>query len=322
VRILVAGGAGFIGSNFVIETLKGRADTSVTVLDALTYAGRLDNLHGALDQIKFVHGDIRDYSLVDQLVSQNDLVINFAAESHNDNSLKNALPFLETNVLGTFNLIQCCVKHDARYHHISTDEVFGDLELNDAIRFTPASAYNPSSPYSASKASSDMLVRAWVRSFGLRATISTCSNNYGPKQHEEKLIPRATLLAANGVKPKIYGSGQNVRDWIHVQDHVNGVWAVLDYGEVGRTYLLGASAERTNLQVVETILRELNLPGDFYELIPDRPGHDLRYAIDASETISELGWTPNYKSFEDGVRDVIAHYAEKARLKLIDVSIL
>jgi dTDP-glucose 4,6-dehydratase len=212
------------------------------------------------------------------------------------------------------------VKHDVRFHHISTDEVFGDLPLDGAEKFTPDTPYNPSSPYSSTKAASDMLVRAWVRSFGLRATISNCSNNYGPNQHEEKFISRTILLAASGIKPKVYGNGANDRDWIHVDDHNDGVWAVIDKGQIGETYLLGANGERTNLQVVRAILRELYLPEDFIEFVDDRPGHDLRYAIDSSKAREELGWEPKYKSFEEGLKPVVAHYAALARSGKIDIS--
>jgi dTDP-glucose 4,6-dehydratase len=207
-----------------------------------------------------------------------------------------------------------------RFHHISTDEVFGDLPLDGIEKFTPVTPYNPSSPYSSTKAASDLLVRAWVRSFGLRATISNCSNNYGPNQHEEKFIPRTILLAASGIKPKVYGNGANVRDWIHVDDHNDGVWAVIEKGRLGETYLLGANGERTNLQVVRAILKELSLPEDFIEFVGDRPGHDLRYAIDASKAREELGWEPKYKSFEEGLKPVVAHYAELARRGTIDIS--
>ena len=319
-RIIVAGGAGFIGSNLVSRTLATRLGDEVAVLDSLTYAGRLSNLAGVEEKIEFILGSILDSKIVDQLVSSVDLVINFAAETHNDNSLKNPEPFLQTNVVGTFNLIQACVKHDVRYHHISTDEVFGDLPLDGTDRFSTDTPYNPSSPYSATKAASDLLVRAWVRSFGLRATISNCSNNYGPNQHEEKFLPRTILLAASGIKPKIYGNGANVRDWIHVDDHNDGVWAVIEKGRIGETYLLGADGERTNLQVVQAILRELDLPEDFIEFVPDRPGHDLRYAIDSSKAREELGWEPKSTSFEEGLKPVVAHYAELARSREIDIS--
>lgn len=319
-KLLVTGGAGFIGSNFVNKTLKNGYDVEISVLDCLTYAGRKSNLDTQNSRLEIIEGDIRDAGVVEDLVSISDLVVHFAAESHNDNSLRNPGAFVETNVLGTFNLIQACVKHDVRFHHVSTDEVFGDLPLDSLAKFTRESPYNPSSPYSATKASSDLLVRAWVRSFGLRATISNCSNNYGPNQHEEKFIPRTALLAASGIKPKIYGNGSNVRDWIHVDDHNDGVWAVIEKGQIGQTYLLGANGERSNLQVVKAILRELGLPEDFIEFVEDRPGHDLRYAIEASKTREELGWEPQYKTFEDGLKPVVAHYAELARSGKIDIS--
>jgi dTDP-glucose 4,6-dehydratase len=316
-KVLVTGAAGFIGSNFVRRTLALRPDVSVIALDALTYAGRLSNLAGLAESFaeryEFVHGDIRDADLVESLVSQVDAVVHFAAESHNDNSLKDARPFIETNVLGTFELIQAAVKHDVRFHHVSTDEVFGDLPLEGGERFSRSTPYRPSSPYSASKASSDHLVRAWVRSFGLRATISNCSNNYGPYQHEEKLIPRTILLAALGVKPKVYGAGVNVRDWIHVDDHNDGVWAVLERGVIGETYLLGADGERSNLQVVGAVLASLGLPADFMEFVGDRPGHDLRYAIDASATVAELGWKPAVGAFETGLPAVVDWYVSQLR---------
>ncbi len=307
-KVLVTGGAGFIGSNFVRRSLATRPGLKITVLDALTYAGRLSNLDGVLYDVGFVHGDIRDEDLVDSLVAESNLVVHFAAESHNDNSLSDPTPFIETNVLGTFSLIQACVKYGVRFHHISTDEVFGDLPLEGTEKFTESTPYNPSSPYSASKASSDLLVRAWVRSFGLKATISNCSNNYGPYQHEEKLIPRTILLAASDIRPKVYGQGLNVRDWIHVDDHTDGVWAVIDRGRIGETYLLGANGERSNLQVVRAILAALDLPGDFIEFVDDRPGHDLRYAIDATRVRIELGWAPAHESFEASLPRVVEHY--------------
>ena len=318
-KILVTGGAGFIGSNFVRRTLATRPEVSIVVLDALTYAGKMSNLAGLDGHLEFVHGDIRDSNLVDHLVSRVDLVVHFAAESHNDNSLKNSRPFIETNIMGTYELIQACVKHDVRLHHISTDEVFGDLPLDSPEKFTPSTPYNPSSPYSSSKAASDLLVRAWVRSFGLRATISNCSNNFGPFQHQEKFIPRTILLVASDVKPKIYGNGENVRDWIHVDDHNDGVWAIIDRGRVGQTYLLGANGERSNLQVVQAILKAMGKPSDFVEYVKDRPGHDLRYAIDASATVNELDWKPVIGSLESGLLEVIEHYVDLAKSGSIDI---
>ncbi len=307
-KILVTGGAGFIGSNFVRRTLETRPDLSVVALDALTYAGSLDNLSGLEGKYEFVEGNILDSALVDSLVSQVDQVVHFAAESHNDNSLKSPKPFIDTNILGTYELIQACVKHDVKFHNISTDEVFGDLPLQGSEKFTADTPYNPSSPYSSSKAASDLLVRAWVRSFGLKATISNCSNNFGPYQHEEKLIPRMIWLIAAGAKPELYGNGANVRDWIHVDDHNDGVWAILERGVAGRTYLLGADNQRSNLEVVRALLRIMGKPEDFISFIADRPGHDLRYAIDASATEAELGWKPVRGNFEERLAETVEWY--------------
>jgi dTDP-glucose 4,6-dehydratase len=312
-KLLVTGGAGFIGSNFVRSTLTHRPDVEVTVLDALTYAGQLTNLAGLEGKYEFVKGDICDSTVVESLVSEVDTVVHFAAESHNDNSLKSPRPFIDTNFIGTYELIQASVKHDVRFHHVSTDEVFGDLPLEGNDKFTRDTPYNPSSPYSASKASSDHLVRAWVRSFGLRATISNCSNNFGPYQHEEKLIPRMIKLIAYGAKPELYGKGANVRDWIHVDDHNDGVWAVLEKGVVGQTYLLGADNQRSNLEVVRAILEIMRKPADFIEFIKDRPGHDLRYAIDASATEAELGWSPKRGNFEEKLAETVDFYLARQK---------
>ena len=217
--MLVTGGAGFIGSNFVHYTVKHKPECDITVIDKLTYAGNRANLQPVADQINFVEGDICNAELMDKLVAENDIVVHFAAESHNDNSLRNPWPFVETNVVGTYTILEAIRKHGKRLHHISTDEVFGDLELDDPNRFTEDTPYNPSSPYSSTKASSDMLVRAWIRSFGIKATISNCSNNYGPYQHIEKFIPRQITNILSDFKPKLYGTGEQVRDWIHVDDH-------------------------------------------------------------------------------------------------------
>jgi dTDP-glucose 4,6-dehydratase len=310
-KLLVTGGAGFIGSNFVRRTLETRPEVQVIVLDALTYAGSMENLAGLEDKYEFVEGNILDSALVDSLVGRVDQVVHFAAESHNDNSLKSPKPFIDTNILGTYELIQACVMHDVKFHHISTDEVFGDLPLEGSEKFTPETPYNPSSPYSSSKASSDLLVRAWVRSFDLKGTISNCSNNFGPYQHEEKLIPRMIRLIAAGKKPELYGNGANVRDWIHVDDHNDGVWAILDRGQIGRTYLLGADNQRSNLQVVKALLKIMGKPEDFIEFIADRPGHDLRYAIDASATEAELGWKPNHGNFEEKLAETVEFYLSR-----------
>jgi dTDP-glucose 4,6-dehydratase len=312
-QIIVTGGAGFIGSNFVHYLYKKRPEWHITVLDALTYAGNQANLDG-LDttRVEFVQGNICDVELVDRLVANTDAIVHFAAESHNDNSLSNPRPFLETNIVGTFTLLEAVRKHGKRFHHISTDEVYGDLELDDLHKFTPTTPYNPSSPYSSTKASSDLLVRAWVRSFGVKATISNCSNNYGPYQHVEKFIPRQITEIIEGRKPKLYGSGENVRDWIHAEDHSSGVLAILEKGKIGETYLIGASGEKNNKEVVELILQLMDKDQSDYEHVNDRPGHDLRYAIDASKLQDELGWRPAYTDFTKGLKDTIDWYINNA----------
>ena len=307
-QILVTGGAGFIGSNFVHTVVRERPEVRVTVLDALTYAGSRTSLSTVDDSIEFVEGDIADAGLVNRLVADADAVVHFAAESHNDNSLADPSPFLQTNVVGTYTLLQAVREHDVRYHHVSTDEVYGDLELDDPSKFTEHTPYNPSSPYSATKAASDMLVRAWVRSFGVRATLSNCSNNYGPFQHIEKFIPRQITNILTGVRPKLYGAGKNVRDWIHVEDHNSAVWRILESGLIGRTYLIGAEGELDNLSVVRMILELMDQdPGDFDHVI-DRAGHDLRYAIDSTMLRNELGWKPRYNDFRAGLQATIDWY--------------
>lgn len=306
----MTGGAGFIGSNFVHLTVARRPGVEVTVLDALTYAGSVSSLAGVGDRVRFVRGDVADRDLVDGLVAGQDVVVHFAAESHNDNSLADPGPFVHTNLVGTFTLLEACRRHGVRLHHVSTDEVYGDLALDDPVRFTEATAYNPSSPYSASKAGSDLLVRAWVRSFGVAATISNCSNNYGPRQHVEKFIPRQVTNVLDGVRPRLYGSGANVRDWIHVDDHNEAVWAIIEGGRVGQTYLIGADGEVSNRQVLALILELMGQDPGAFDHVSDRPGHDLRYAIDASLLRAELGWVPRYRSFREGLAATIEWYRE------------
>lgn len=307
-HLLVTGGAGFIGSNFVHHVVE-HTDHRVTVLDKLTYAGHLTSLEGLPDRrVRFVRGDIADAALVDELFAGSDAVVHFAAESHNDNSLADPRPFLDTNIVGTYTLLEAARRHDLRFHHISTDEVYGDLELDDPQRFTETTPYNPSSPYSATKAGSDLLVRAWVRSFGVRATISNCSNNYGPRQHVEKFIPRQITNILRGIRPKLYGAGANVRDWIHTDDHSSAVLAILEDGALGETYLIGADGERSNKDVVELILRLMGRPTDAYDHVTDRAGHDLRYAIDSTRLRAELGWKPQFSDFEAGLAATIEWY--------------
>jgi dTDP-glucose 4,6-dehydratase len=308
-NIIVTGGAGFIGSNFVHHVYRERPDWHITVLDSITYAGNQANLEG-LDpsRVTFVHGDITDAELVDRLVSEHDAIIHYAAESHNDNSLQNPRPFLDTNIIGTYTILEAVRKHSKRLHHISTDEVYGDLELDDPERFTENTPYNPSSPYSSTKAGSDLLVRAWVRSFGITATISNCSNNYGPYQHVEKFIPRQITEILEDRKPKLYGTGENVRDWIHTEDHSSAVLTILEKGVSGETYLIGADGEKDNKSVVEMILTLMGKDAHDYDHVNDRPGHDMRYAIDSSKLRQELGWNPTYTDFEAGLKATVEWY--------------
>jgi dTDP-glucose 4,6-dehydratase len=308
-NIIVTGGAGFIGSNFVHFVYKERPDWHITVLDALTYAGNRANLDG-LDpsRVTFIEGNICDAELVDRLVAENDAVVHYAAESHNDNSLQNPRPFLDTNIVGTYTILEAVRKYSKRLHHISTDEVYGDLELDDPNRFTEGTQYNPSSPYSSTKAGSDLLVRAWVRSFGVQATISNCSNNYGPYQHVEKFIPRQITEILEGRKPRLYGTGENVRDWIHTEDHSSAVLTILEKGRLGETYLIGADGEKNNKEVIELILKDMNKNPSDYEHVTDRPGHDMRYAIDSTKLRNELGWIPKFTDFEQGLKSTIDWY--------------
>jgi dTDP-glucose 4,6-dehydratase len=309
-RLLVTGGAGFIGSNFVHHLIR-TTDVAVTVLDKLTYAASRESLDGLpADRVSLVVGDVADGPTVDGLVAEHDAVVHFAAESHNDNSLTEPGPFIQTNLVGTFQVLEAARRHGTRLHHISTDEVYGDLELDDPARFTESTPYNPSSPYSAAKAGSDHLVRAWVRSFGVLATISNCSNNYGPWQHIEKFIPRQITNVIDGERPKVYGTGHNVRDWIHVEDHSSAVWTILNDGKIGETYLVGADGERDNLDVVGRILAHFGRPEDDYDLVTDRAGHDLRYAIDSAKLRDHLGWRPTYDDFDAGLAATIEWYRE------------
>ncbi len=308
-KVIVTGGAGFIGSNFVHWLLENDTQVEVIVLDALTYAGNIDNLSG-LDEsrMRFVKGDICDYELVDALMSEADSVIHFAAESHNDNSIANPAPFVKTNIEGTFCLLEAARKHKIRFHHISTDEVYGDLELDDPNRFCESTPYKPSSPYSSSKAASDHLVRAWHRTYGVAATISNCSNNYGPRQHIEKFIPRQITNILSGHRPKLYGEGKNVRDWIHVDDHNSAVYTILTRGRIGETYLIGADGEKSNIEVLQLILEEMGCAPDAFDHVRDRAGHDLRYAIDPTKIQTELHWMPKHKDFREGLRRTIEWY--------------
>ena len=309
-RLLVTGGAGFIGANFVHSTTRDRAGVTVTVLDALTSAASRESLNSLGERIRLIEGDLTDEALVDGLVADSDAVVHFAAETHVDNSLDDPAPFLRSNIVGTFSVLEAVRRHGVRLHHVSTDEVYGDLPIGGQVRFTASTPYNPSSPYAATKASADMLVRAWVRSYGIRATISNCSNNYGPFQHVEKFIPRQITNVLTGRRPKLYGSGANVRDWIHVDDHNSAVWRILEDGVMGRTYLIGADGERDNASVLRTILALMDRDPDDVDHVTDRAGHDLRYAIDSTALRDELGWAPKHTDFTEGLRATIDWYQD------------
>ena len=309
-RLLVTGGAGFIGANFVHTTVRDYPDDTVTVLDAMTYAASRESLAPVENDIRLVQGDVTDAELVSRLVAESDAVVHFAAETHVDNSLADPASFLHANVIGTFTVLEAIRRHGVRLHHVSTDEVYGDLALDDPQRFTESTPYNPSSPYSSTKAASDMLVRGWVRSYGVRATISNCSNNYGPYQHVEKFIPRQITNVLTGRRPKLYGEGANVRDWIHVGDHNDAVRRILDGGQAGRTYLIGAGGERDNLSVLRTLLELMGRDPDDFDYVVDRAGHDLRYAIDPTLLCNELGWAPKYTDFSEGLRATIEWYRD------------
>ena len=309
--IIVTGGCGFVGSNFVRWVVEHKPGVRVTVLDKLTYAGNPENIAGLPpERVELVVGDVCDAGLLEHLVPGHDAVVHFAAESHNDNSIADPEPFLRTNVEGTYRLLEACRRHDVRYHHVSTDEVYGDLALDDPARFTEETPYRPSSPYSSTKAASDMLVRAWARTYGLRATISNCSNNYGPYQHVEKFIPRQITNVIDGIRPKLYGDGRDVRDWIHVEDHSSAVWTILTKGRIGETYLIGADGEKNNITVLRAILRAMGKSEDDFDWVRDRPGHDRRYAIDPAKLRTELGWEPKRTDFESGLEATIAWYRE------------
>lgn len=331
-HVLITGGAGFIGSNLVRWTLRHRPDAEITVLDALTYAGHLSSLADVRERIRFVRGRVEDAALVSALVGEmkdaDDVVIHLAAESHNDRSIADPAPFVQSNIVGTFTLLEAVRRHGVRLHHVSTDEVYGDLPLNPssaagrsetaagacpderAEGFREGDPYRPSSPYAATKASADHLVRAWARTYGISATISNCSNNYGPYQHPEKFIPQQITRALRGEPAVVYGSGLNVRDWLHVDDHCEAIWSIIERGRLGQSYGVSAGEQRSNLSVLETlhtILGERGIPFHVKH-IADRAGHDQRLAIDATRLRDELGWKPHHADLEDGLRATVDWY--------------
>ncbi len=291
-KLLVCGGLGFIGLNFVRLIVEQRPDWPIVILDKLTYAANKPSYLSEYQQVSLVEGDICNRPLIDQLVSQADVVVNFAAETHNDNSIAEPVLFFETNTTGVLALAEACRRYHTRLHHVSTDEVFGDMASDSKEKFTLESPYRPSSPYSASKASADLLLRAWHRTYGLPVTISNCTNNFGEFQNSEKLIPNLIGRISRGLNPQIYGDGLNVRDWINVKDHCLGVLAVLESGVLGETYLFGASDEVANLDLAKAFIKASGLKGAQVDFVSDRPGHDRRYALDWSKSNRELGWEP------------------------------
>ncbi len=310
-KILVTGGAGFIGSNFIRYWLKNNSDDYIVNLDKLTYAGNLDNLIDISEnnKYKFIQGDICDFDLVNEIIAGVDLIVHFAAESHVDRSIKNSADFIKTNIEGTRILLEAAKNNgNIRFHHISTDEVFGSLET-DSPRFNEKTPYDPRSPYSASKAASDHLVRAYFHTHGLPITISNCSNNYGPYQFPEKLIPLFITNLIEGKKVPVYGSGQNIRDWIHVDDHNRGVEMIIKKGVIGETYCLGGDNEIKNIDITKNILELMEQGEEKIEYVADRLGHDLRYAIDFSKAEKNLGWVPQI-NFLDGLKTTIDWYKD------------
>jgi dTDP-glucose 4,6-dehydratase len=310
-KLLVTGGAGFIGSNFVRYWLRRHPEDKIVILDSLTYAGDKGNLKGVdAARVSFIRGDITNRRAVKFAMTDVDIVVHFAAETHVDRSIKESQIFLKTNILGTHVLLEEARAREGqiiRFHHISTDEVYGALTLTDQQLFSETTPYSPHSPYSASKASADHLVRAFFSTYGVPATITSCSNNYGPYQHPEKFIPTAINAAIFGRPIPVYGDGLYVRDWIHVEDHCRGIEATILNGRPGETYCLGGNAERSNLEISRMVLSILGKPASLISHVKDRPGHDRRYAVNCSKAKRELEWEPRW-SFEDGLKDTVGWY--------------
>ena len=312
-RVLVAGGAGFIGSHFVDLLIQKPAVNRVVVVDALTYAGNLKNLSESMSDIEFHEVDIRDMQAMEKRSLNIDVIVNFAAETHNDNSLDDHKPFLETNIMGTANLLDLAARYDIRFHQVSTDEVFGDFEIVSTEEWDENSPYNPSSPYSASKAAADHLVNAWHRSHGVFSTISICSNNYGPRQHSEKLIPNSIRKLAAGKKAPVYGDGKNIREWIHVKDHVEGIWAVIEKGQAGSKYLFGSRDRVSNIDLVRSISHQMGKGDESIEFVEDRKGHDRRYAINPDKTQAALAWKTTQDRILSSIHNLIETYSSPTK---------
>jgi len=310
-KLLVTGGSGFIGSNFIHYWFAKHPKDGIVNIDMLTYAADPKNLDGVeKHNYEFVKGDIVDMQVVEKASKDVDAIVNFAAESHVDNSIKNSAQFVHSNIVGVHTLLEAARKQGKRFHQVSTDEVYGALPLDSKERFTENSPYNPQSPYSATKAAADHLVRAYHNTYKTNVTISNCSNNFGPRQHIEKLIPKTITNAMGGKKIPVYGNGMNVRDWIYVDDHNSAIELILSKGMAGETYLIGANQEKRNIDLVKYILNYLNKPENLIEYVTDRLGHDLRYAIDATKIKKELGWKPKHE-FEKSLNKTIDWYKER-----------
>ncbi len=307
-KILVTGGAGFIGSNFMHYWFRRHPKDEIINFDLMTYAADPRNLVG-LEKYNymFIKGDIAERELIGKIVKDVDAIVNFAAESHVDNSINDSSRFVHSNIVGVHSILEAVKRYGKRFHQVSTDEVYGSLPLNSSLRFTEESSYRPMNPYAATKASADHLIRSYFNTYGIGATISNCGNNYGPRQHLEKLIPKTISNALEWHKIQLYGNGKQVRDWIYVDDHCSAIEAILRKGVVGETYLVGADGEMPNIEMVRLILKELERPESLIEHIKDRPGHDARYALDASKIREELGWSIKYNIL-DGMKATIDWY--------------
>ena len=307
-NLLVTGGLGFIGSNFINYWLTNHTEDKIINVDKVTYAANYDNIsEPGNENYRFVKADINDKDIMDALISNSDIIINFAAESHVDNSIASPKIFLESNYMGVYNLLEAVRKYDKRFHQVSTDEVYGSLPLDSKDKFNEKSCYNPRNPYSSTKAAADFLVRSYVNTYGIRATISNCSNNFGPNQHPEKLIPKTILNALSNKKIPIYGNGKQVRDWIYVEDHCKALDMIIENGRIGETYLISSENEKSNIDIVDMILKILGASDSLIEHVIDRPGHDKKYSLNPNKICKELGWSPRI-NFEDAIRSTIKYY--------------
>jgi len=307
-KLLVTGGLGFIGSNFINYWLSHHPDDQIVNIDKMTYASNPSYINDpGKGNYVFVKADIIDREKIERLIPDADAIVNFAAESHVDNSIASPEQFLLSNYMGVFNLLELVRRHDIRFHQVSTDEVYGSLPLNSSGSFDEHSPYNPRNPYSATKAAADFLVRSYTNTYGIRATISNCSNNFGPNQHPEKLIPKTIMNAISGKRIPIYGNGLQIRDWIYVEDHCSAIDLILKKGKIGETYLVSSRNERRNIDVVRDILKILKSSEELIEFVKDRPGHDVRYSLDPSKIERELGWKPAH-DFHEAIENTVKHY--------------